>query len=58
MKCENYFCIYQTDDICLLKKIHIDISGKCTNCIYPDIDERILDKAKHELLAKYSKSHK
>ena len=56
MKCENYFCIYQLDDICQLEEIDIDVSGKCTSCIYPEIDKKILDNAKDALLCKYLKS--
>ena len=53
MNCENTFCIYQSKGKCLLCKVEIDSLGMCTECIYPDIDEEILNKAKSELLKKY-----
>ena len=56
MECENSFCIYQSQGKCLLDNISIDISGMCTECIYPDIDEKILNKAKSKLLKKYENS--
>ena len=55
MKCENCFCIYQSKDKCILDKISIDSLGMCTECIYPDIDEKILNHAKLKLLNDYQK---
>lgn len=37
----------------MLEKVGIDSLGMCTECIYPDIDEKILNQAKLELLKKY-----
>lgn len=45
MKCENSFCIYQTTGKCMLDKVDIDSLGMCKECIYPDIDEEILNQA-------------
>lgn len=53
MNCENNFCIYQNKDKCILDEISIDSSGMCTECIYPNIDEKILNQAKLKLLKKY-----
>ncbi|MDD5923163.1 MAG: hypothetical protein PUC88_00030 [Clostridia bacterium] len=55
MKCENSFCIYQFKSECLLDKVDIDSLGMCTECIYPDIDEEILNRAKLKLLRNYKK---
>ena len=33
MLCENIFCIYEKDGMCILDEIEIDISGQCTCCI-------------------------
>ncbi len=55
MKCENNFCIYQTNDKCILDKVSIDSLGMCTECIYPDIDEKTLNQAKSKLLKDYQK---
>lgn len=46
MKCENIFCVYQNDGICILDSIEIDITGQCSNCMYTDIPEKDLDKYK------------
>ena len=55
MKCENIFCIYQSDGRCTLGEISMDILGMCTECIYPNIDEEILHQAKLKLLKEYQK---
>ena len=56
MKCENNFCIYQSKSKCTLKEIEIDSLGMCVDCIYPDIDEKVLNKAKSKLLKNYEKA--
>ncbi len=56
MECENNFCIYQSNNSCILENISIDSLGICTECIYPDIDEKILSEAKLELLKMYGKT--
>lgn len=53
MICENVFCIYQFNGKCHAETINIDRLGMCTECIYPDIDENILNDAKLALLKKY-----
>ena len=55
MKCDNYLCIYQSNEECLLNEIRIDAFGMCTECIYPDFNEEILNEAKLKLLNKYEK---
>lgn len=55
MKCENEFCIYQYKNKCTLKEIEIDSFGICADCIYPNIDEKILIEAKLKLLKNYDK---
>ena len=50
MKCENTFCIYQHNDNCMLDHVSIDSLGMCTECIYPDIDENALNRAKSKFL--------
>ena len=46
MKCENYFCIYQSDDECTIDEIHLDIIGQCTDCLYANIEKSISEEAK------------
>lgn len=50
MKCENSFCIYQSNDKCMFDEVSIDNAGMCTACIYPNIDTEILNQAKLKLL--------
>lgn len=50
MRCENIFCIYQKNGECILDEIEIDISGKCASCIFPNIDDDYLQKAKAKTL--------
>lgn len=56
MKCENNFCIYQSEGKCILDKISMNNLGMCTECIYPDINKNILNQAKSKLLIDYQKS--
>ncbi|MBO5105658.1 MAG: hypothetical protein J6C29_02055 [Clostridia bacterium] len=56
MKCENNFCIYQSDGDCILKEISIDNLGTCADFIYPNIDEKVLNQAKLKLLKYYEKT--
>ena len=53
MLCDNVFCIYEANGNCLLKQIELDFGGRCKECIFPDINELILDskkkKARQEL---------
>ena len=56
MNCENILCIYQSEGICTLDKISINLCGMCAACICPDIDENILKEAKRALLEKYEKA--
>lgn len=55
MKCENSFCIYQSKGKCILDMVGIDILGMCTECIYPEIDEEVLNEAKRTLLKEHEK---
>ena len=54
MNCENSFCIYQSEDKCTLDEISINNLGMCTECIYPTIDEEVLNQAKLKQLKKYA----
>ena len=55
MDCENCFCIYESKGKCILENVGINSLGMCTECIYPDIDEEIVNTAKINLLKKYQK---
>ncbi|MBQ9355592.1 MAG: hypothetical protein IJT84_07950 [Clostridia bacterium] len=51
MKCENYFCIYETNGNCILKEISLDVNGICEECIYPSISQELLEKEKKRVLS-------
>ena len=52
MKCENYFCIYESKGSCILKEISLDVTGTCNDCIYPPINRELLNKEKRSLIRK------
>lgn len=56
MKCENAFCIYQSEGDCILDSVCINSLGMCTECIYPNIAPDILNEAKAKLLQAYQKA--
>ena len=58
MKCENRLCIYWSKGSCLLDKIQIDSLGMCAECIYPHINEEILNEAKSIFLKIYESEDK
>lgn len=51
MNCENNMCIYWKDNECILSEISIDCAGNCTECIYVDIDEEILNEARNKFFS-------
>ena len=53
MICENIYCIYNNDERCMVEDIELDIQGKCTSCIYVDIEKEYLNRKKKELLEEY-----
>lgn len=50
MNCENNYCVYNSENKCILDEISIDAVGMCAECIYPNIDKQILDKYKNKFL--------
>ena len=46
LHCENTFCIYETQNECMLDEINLDIQGNCLDCIYVNIDYETLKGAK------------
>lgn len=54
MKCNNYFCIYWSNNRCILDKVSLDIMGICEECTYVNIDESILKNQREKLLDEYS----
>lgn len=52
MKCENIFCVYESQGTCILEEIELDILGQCSQCIYATIDDETLKLAKEKTLRK------
>lgn len=50
MECENEFCIYENNGLCILDKISLDVQGSCKNCIYVNFDDNELKKIKKNTL--------
>ena len=50
MNCENYFCIYNKKEKCMLNEISLDFQGRCNECIYVYLEEAQLKKIKKEQL--------
>lgn len=56
MRCENVFCIYyRPDDQCRLSQdsLHLDLQGRCTDCIYVDLPSDQLEAARRRILSRY-----
>ena len=54
MNCENNMCVYWNENKCMLEEISIDISGSCQDCIYVDIDEKILKAERKKFLNEHN----
>ncbi len=48
MKCENNFCIYENNGVCLLNHIELDIQGQCKECIYVNVEDDELEIMKEK----------
>ena len=57
MTCQNIFCIYQRNNECILEEISLDIIGICDNCIYVDIDTKMLNELKENQLRNIEKRY-
>ena len=53
LTCENEFCIYQKQGICILESVELDIQGSCLDCIYVNVEKTTLKKLKEKQLKKY-----
>ena len=53
MFCQNKLCIYWEEDECILDEVELDFQGKCTECIYIDIDDEDLKKYRKKSLSKF-----
>ena len=53
INCENFLCIYQKNNKCILNEISLDNLGICGQSIYVDIEKEKLDIMKMEMLDYY-----
>lgn len=58
MKCNNYFCIYWSNNSCILDKVSLDIMGICEECTYVNIDDNILYEQRRDQLMKLDEKEK
>ncbi len=42
VNCDNEFCIYEENGVCVLEKIELNNCGCCKYCRYASINEEIL----------------
>ena len=54
--CENKFCIYWEDNKCMLDHISLDVHGNCLDCIYVNLDNRLLSEARKEMREKLDRA--
>ena len=50
MKCENEYCIYNKDYLCILDEINIDSLGMCDSCILLKLEKDFLTNEKEKQL--------
>lgn len=55
ISCENCFCIYWKADACTFDEISLDVQGSCRDCIYVDLPEEQLQRARAALLERYER---
>ena len=58
MNCENYLCVFWEKDKCTLTEVSLDIIGQCTKCIYIDINSKIIEKQRQQMLKSFQKCEK
>lgn len=58
MRCENCFCIYWKDDACILDEIWLDCQGTCQLCTFISLDEKLLERARRNILHLYEEDQK
>lgn len=55
--CENNFCIYWNEDICICDSVYLNAAGLCIDGIPIDIDETVLEKKRKEGLRKIDQGY-
>ena len=54
MRCENKFCIYQSENKCILDNVSLDCNGTCKTCIRINLTDEELEKFKHDSYFDYA----
>lgn len=57
MNCENKFCIYYENHVCILGTIDMNALGCCDSCIYIDLDESVLREARSKTREKFEMNY-
>ncbi len=52
MNCANKFCIYWSNEKCILDSVSLNFMGMCEDCIYVNISENSLATYRKTLLNK------
>ncbi len=56
--CEQYLCIFQCSNKCILEHISHDVHGNCTECQYLDLTDSVLKALKEDSLDRLKESYK
>ena len=57
MMCENCFCIYWDKGECTLEKIMLDAQGSCQDCVFIDLSDNDLEKAREKTPRRYDREY-
>lgn len=50
--CENLLCVYYQHDQCLLDSIHLDVCGRCEDCLLIELSDGEIARARQRMRAR------
>lgn len=50
MNCDNIFCVYNLEKNCSIDNVTMDANGMCQDCIYINLEDKILNQQKLKIL--------
>ena len=53
IRCENRFCIYWKNGLCILDRISLDQQGMCSECILIEMEELARKRARETALNRW-----
>lgn len=53
IRCENRFCIYWKNGLCILDRISLDQQGMCSECILIEMEELARKRARETALSRW-----